>query len=117
MDNKPVTIYGDGNTIRDYIYIDDFVFYVRELIRKSILNETINIGSGMGASINQIIDMFNQVVGHEISVEYVSARGDDVPMMILDTTRLHNFVHHVNVPLLEGIKNFYLYSIAGDISK
>ncbi len=116
MDNKPVTIYGDGNTIRDYIYIDDFVFYVRELIRKSILNETINIGSGTGASINQIIDMFNKVIGHEISVEHVSARGDDVPMMILDTTRLHNFVHHVNVPLLEGIRNFYHYSIVGNIS-
>lgn len=115
--NEPVTIFGDGNVVRDYIYIDDFVFYVRELIRKGILNETINIGSGTGASINQIIDMFNQVVGHEISVEHVSARGDDVPMMILDTTRLHNFVHHVNVPLLEGIRNFYHYSIAGGISK
>lgn len=107
LENKPVTIYGDGNTIRDYIYIKDFVYYVKELIRMGILNETINIGSGVGYSINQIIDVFNSLMGYDIPVEYVPARGDDVPKMILDTTRLHNFIRHDDVLLEDGILSFY----------
>lgn len=107
LDNKPVTIYGDGNTIRDYIYINDFVYYVKELIRMGILNETINIGSGVGYSINQIIEIFNGIVGYEIPIDHVIARGDDVPKMILDTTRLHNFIRHDNVLLEDGIMSFY----------
>ena len=107
MKNEPVTIFGDGEVIRDYIYIDDFVFYVKELVLKNIINETINIGSGEGYSINQIVDTFYKIVGHDIAVEYLAARGDDVPKMILDTTRLHNFVQHKNLSLEEGIKRFY----------
>jgi UDP-glucose 4-epimerase len=107
LKNEPVIVFGDGNTIRDYIYIDDFVFYVKELIRKGILNETINIGSGEGYSVNQIIDIVNVLVGHKIDVEYTAARGDDVPKMILDTTRLHNFIHHENISLEMGISTFY----------
>ena len=107
LDNKPVTIYGDGNTIRDYIYIGDFVYYVKELIRMGILNETINIGSGVGYSINQIIEIFNGIVGYDIPIDHVMARGDDVPKMVLDTTRLHNFIRHDNISLKDGIISFY----------
>lgn len=107
--NEAITVFGDGESIRDYIYIDDFTYYVKELIIKGILNETINIGSGTGYSINQIIDIFENLIGHEIKVEHVEARKDDVPQMILDITRLHNFVKHDNISLEEGIKQFYKY--------
>lgn len=104
---EPITVFGDGNIIRDYIYIDDFIYYVKELIKNEILNEVINIGSGEGYSIKQIIDIVNKIVGHKIDIESIPARGDDVPKMILDTTRLHNFVQHDNISIEEGIRRFY----------
>lgn len=107
LKKESVTVFGDGETVRDYIYIDDFVYYVKELIHKSILNETINIGSGEGYSINQIITIVNKIVGYEIAVNHIPARKDDVPKMILDTTRLHNFIHHENISLEEGVRRFY----------
>lgn len=107
LKKEPIIVFGDGSVIRDYIYIDDFVYYVTELLRKNILNETINIGSGEGCSINQIIDIVKETVDYEIKVEYIEARKDDVPKLILDTTRLHNFVQHVNTGIREGIKRFY----------
>ena len=107
LKKEPIRVFGDGNTIRDYIYIEDFVYYVKELLKKNILNETINIGSGVGYSINHIIDIVRGLVDYELDINYISARKDDVPKMILDTTRLHNFVHHENVDIVEGIHRFY----------
>lgn len=107
LKNEPITVFGDGEVVRDYIYIDDFTYYVKELIRNGVLNETINIGSGIGYSINRIIDVFNKLSKTPLKIEYVDARKDDVPMMVLDTTRLHNFVKHENVSLERGIELFY----------
>lgn len=107
LKGEPVTVFGDGEVVRDYIYIDDFTYYVSELIRIGILNETINIGSGEGYSINQVVELFDEVVNETLKIEHIAARKDDVPRLILDTTRLHNFVKHENVTLKEGIKLFY----------
>ena len=107
LKNEPVTVFGDGETIRDYIYIDDFVYYVASLIHKGVLNETINVGSGEGYSINQIVSFVNKMSSDKLKVEYIDARKDDVPKMILDTTRLHNFIDHKNKTMEEGIMLFY----------
>lgn len=107
LKNEPISIYGDGSVIRDYIYIDDFIYYVKELIRKDIKNETINIGSGIGTSINQIIEIVEEVSGVQLKRENVPSRKDDVPKMILDTTRLHNFIKHEDFTVKDGIRKFY----------
>lgn len=107
LKGESITVFGDGEVVRDYIYIDDFTYYVSELIKKGILNETINIGSGVGYTINQIVEAVDEVAETPIKVEHIAARKDDVPKLVLDTTRLHNFVHHDNVPLREGIRRFY----------
>ena len=106
LNNEHITVFGDGSVVRDYIYIDDFVYYVIELIKKDILNETINIGSGDGASINQIIKIVKENVKCGVEVDYIEARKDDVPKLVLDTTRLHNFVKHENITINEGVRRF-----------
>ena len=107
LKDEPVQVYGDGSIIRDYIYIDDFVFYVKELLLKDIKNETVNIGSGVGTSINQIIEIIEDVSAVKLKRENVTLRKDDVPMMILDTTRLHNFIVHTDYTITEGVRKFY----------
>lgn len=107
LKGESVIVYGDGSVVRDYIYIDDFIFYVKELIKKDVKNETINIGSGIGTSINQIIKIVEEVSGKKIEVENVQSRMDDVPKMILDTTRLHNFIKHEDCTVKEGISKFF----------
>lgn len=107
LKNEPISIYGDGSVIRDYIYIDDLIFYVKELIKKDIKNETINVGSGVGTSINQIIEIVEEVSGVQLKRQNVPSRKDDVPKMILDTTRLHNFIKHEDCSVKEGIRLFY----------
>ncbi|MFR8322902.1 MAG: NAD-dependent epimerase/dehydratase family protein [Bacteroides thetaiotaomicron] len=49
---------GDGSAIRDYIYIEDLANVFYQLINKDVYNETINLGSGRGFSVNDVLAFF-----------------------------------------------------------
>lgn len=89
---KPVTIYGDGTAIRDYIHVDDIARGIVAAIRSGRAGETYNLGTGVGTSINTLIsDYFRPAMsscGIEISLQYAAARGVDVSYNVLDCTRL-----------------------------
>ena len=104
---EPITVWGDGSNVRDYIYIDDLCEAVVQLLEKDVHNTTINIGSGEGASINDIIHILRDVVDEEVKVDYKPARSVDVSHMILDTTRLKSYINMEFTPLKDGIELFY----------
>lgn len=109
--NEPITIWGDGSAIRDYIYIDDLAKIMVQLLLNDISNATINIGSGHGYSINHVLSEIKRVVPHQINIEYVANRDGDVTNMILDISLLKSLVNIEFTPLLDGIKYFYNYEI------
>ena len=104
---EPISVWGDGSNVRDYIYIDDLCEAVAQLLEKDVCNTTLNIGSGVGASINDIITSLKDVVSEEVKVDYLPARSVDVAHMILDTTELKKYVSIEYTPLKEGIARFY----------
>lgn len=103
-----IQIWGDGNTIRDYIYIDDLGKAVFDILEDdSIVNETINIGSGVGYSINDIIDVLRGIVKEDVKVEYIAARQVDVSSVVLNTTKLKNYIHFHPRDIKDGVYKFY----------
>ena len=103
----PIVVWGDGSNVRDYIYIDDLCEVLCQLLEKDVCNTTLNIGSGVGASINDIIQVLRDVVSEEVQVEYQPARKVDVSHMILDTTHLKQYVNVEFTSLVEGVTRFY----------
>ena len=77
------------------------------LLEKDVCNTTLNIGSGVGASINDIIQVLRDVVSEEVQVEYQPARKVDVAHMILDNSKLRKYVDVEFTPLKKGIALFY----------
>ena len=104
---EPITVWGDGNSVRDYIYIDDLAKIVCRLLADNVKNETLNVGSGVGYSINNIINELKSIVAEPVRVEYVSSRSVDVANMILDTHRLQGYVNLNLTTLHDGITRFY----------
>jgi UDP-glucose 4-epimerase len=80
---QPVTVWGDGSVVRDYVYIDDVI---SACIVAMTAEQTgpVNISSGVGYSLNQIIDMIEQHKGEKIEVVYQQKRSFDIPEVILD---------------------------------
>ncbi len=85
---QTLTIYGDGSVVRDYIFIDDVVDAFLLAAGVSAQDtEVINIGSGRGRSLNEVIASIGAVLHRDIAVEHRPARAFDVPVSILDIAR------------------------------
>lgn len=105
---EPIQVWGDGSAVRDYIYIDDLGKAVADiLMQDSIVNETLNIGSGVGYSVNEIIDSLRSVVEEEVIVEHVAARQVDVSFVVLDSERLKGYIKFSPRDIRDGIRLFY----------
>jgi UDP-glucose 4-epimerase len=106
LNGEPIEIWGDGSVVRDYIYIKDFVRILVDLIEKDIQNEIINIGSGRGYSINEILTIIKKEIGN-FPLEYVEARKVDVPYVVLNINKLRTFLEPNLMSIEKGIKKTY----------
>lgn len=84
--NLPITIWGDGSVVRDYIYIDDLGDAM-----VSALNETgkflvANIGSGIGFSVNTIIQKVLYISACNPNIQYHAARSFDIQECFLSNS-------------------------------
>lgn len=87
LQNKPITIWGDGKVIRDYIYIDDVVSLLQVVAEGSEIG-TFNVGSGEGYSLLDILGTANEITGKGIQVNYLPSRNFDIPEIVLDIDRV-----------------------------
>lgn len=83
---QPIEIWGDGGTVRDYLAIDDaadaFV-----LASAADAHGALNIGSGTGVSLTELVRALERQAGVAATVSYRPARAVDVPAVVLDRQR------------------------------
>lgn len=84
----PIEIWGDGENVRDFIYVDDLVNACERLINHPFDSATYNLGSGIGYSINQLLGIVEAVCGHGLEIVYRPSRGIDVRSIVLNNARL-----------------------------
>lgn len=86
LQDKPLDIWGDGSVTRDYIYVAD----VAEAFAKAVMYDgqksVFNISSGVGTSLNELIDVLERVTGKPIPRNYLPGRPFDVLTSVLDNT-------------------------------
>lgn len=105
---EKITVWGDGSAVRDYIYIDDLCHAVVDVLNdSSIVNTTLNIGSGLGYSVNQIVEILRRVVDEDVFVEYVEARKVDVSSVILDISKIRRLINFQPQDIEQGIIKYY----------
>lgn len=84
---EPVTIFGDGETVRDYIYIDDLIDAITTSLDYQGHQQVLNIGSGVGKSIKDVIADIEQVLDVKMALIHHASRGFDVRYNVLDITK------------------------------
>ncbi len=88
LEEKPITVYGDGENRRDYIYIDDAIEGIIASIEYNGKETVFNIANGDNYTINEIIDKIEKQTGrHFIEVRHCSERLCDVKQSIINVKR------------------------------
>lgn len=86
LNGDPITIFGDGDVKRDYIFLDDMTTALVKLAEYSGTEKIFNIGSGIGYSLNEIIKKIELISGSKFkNIQYKPKRDFDVATNVLDT--------------------------------
>jgi UDP-glucose 4-epimerase len=104
----PITIYGDGMQMRDFVYVADavkaFVAAMDKLEREPVGHDEINICSGRPTSIQNLADIIAALMGYALIYNYAPARKGDIRISIGDAMRLHRHLGvSLNISLREGL--------------
>lgn len=85
LKNKPPTIYGDGLQSRDFTYVDNVVEANLLAARaKHAKGDVLNIATGKAVTVNEVIDIINELLGKNVEPVYAAARAGDVKHSLAD---------------------------------
>jgi UDP-glucose 4-epimerase len=81
------TVYGDGEQSRDFTYVDNVVEANLLAARvKKTCGEVVNIACGQAVTVNEVIDIINELLGKNIKPIYADSRPGDVKHSLADIT-------------------------------
>lgn len=112
--NKTATIYGDdystddGTCVRDYVHVIDIcrahIYAYRYLEQQENTNIAVNIGSGKGYSVKEVVDGVNRVIHNgDMTIVYTGRRKGDVPYLVADNTKLKELLNYTPQFTLDDI--------------
>lgn len=110
LNHDTIHIFGDGSVVRDFIYIDDAVQAIVDVIERGEENTTYNIGRGVGTSVADVVDTIARVLPEQLDIVRQAGRKVDVPYSVLDITKYQS-ISTLNdfVSLEDGIMKTYGY--------
>lgn len=85
---SPMEIWGDGESTRDFVYVEDVAEAIALAIGNPADNGTYNVGSGQGYTLNEVISLAKLVTGVEIATLHKPAREEDVRGVVLEVSRI-----------------------------
>jgi nucleoside-diphosphate-sugar epimerase len=106
LEDKPPTIFGDGEQSRDFTYIDNIVSANLLAARaKQTQGQAVNIACGDAVTVNKIIDMINDIVGKNVKPIYADSRPGDVKHSLADISLATQIIgYEPVVPFKQGLE-------------
>lgn len=104
LEGKRPRIFGDGEAVRDYLYVDDVV-EANVLALTQASGEMLNIGTGVGTSVNDIVRELQAIIGTSEGAIHEAARPGEIQRIYLDATRAKQVLGWVpRVSFAEGLR-------------
>ena len=89
---QPIPVYGDGNTSRDYTYVDDTVDGVIAATEKEFGFEIINLGESQPIELKRLIELIEKAMGVKAQINRQPAQPGDVPITFSNIEKARNLL-------------------------
>lgn len=107
LHKQPLSIWGDGSTVRDYLYVDDLLALCESTLRHPVAAGThvFNAAFGKGVALNALLDSIDAVTGHAIERHHAPARRVDIRTITVDAAAARSaFGWSPVISLNEGLR-------------
>ncbi len=105
---SPIIVWGSGNQLRDFIYIDDVVDAVFASYKELKPGEALNLGSGVGTSFRQLAELACKVIGHKAEVVNDAFKPEGVFARVANPNRMFKY-YRPETSLERGIEIVHAY--------
>jgi GDP-L-fucose synthase len=106
---NPFEVWGDGQDIKDFLYISDFIEAILSVFAKSGDFDIFNIASGVPISIKDILDQLMKMSGNESTeIHFDKSKPTMIPIRMIDIARINNATGwSPKINMVEGLKKTF----------
>jgi UDP-glucuronate 4-epimerase len=106
--NKPIQVFGDGSTRRDYTYIDDIIQGVRAAIDyDGAMHDVFNLGESDTVELSRLISLLEENIGKKAMIERQPMQPGDVPITFADISKARELLgYDPHTKIEEGLPLF-----------
>ncbi len=104
---KPIPVFGDGSTKRDYTFIDDILEGIIGCTRRELGFEIFNLGESQTIELSYLISLLEQALGKKAVIDRQPPQAGDVPITFADVSKAQRLLgYKPRVKIEEGIPKF-----------
>lgn len=105
QEDKEIVLYGDGSVAKDYIFIQDAIFFIAQSVYQDLNScNVLNVNSGETVTLREIIETISKVSGKELRIDSRDSLVSDNKIVKLDNSKLlKSYPDFVFTPLERGI--------------
>jgi UDP-glucuronate 4-epimerase len=105
---RPIPVFGDGTTRRDYTYVDDIIAGVRAAMDyDASVYEVINLGESRTVELRELIGLLEKELGREAIIDRQPTQPGDVPQTFADISKARRLLgYDPRTPIEEGMRRF-----------
>ena len=108
LNGRPIPLYGDGSTRRDYTYVDDIVAGIRgAMAYEQTPFEVVNLGNDRAVSLIELVRALEDVLDRKAAIEWLPEQPGDVPQTWANTDKARRLLgYRSKTLLLDGLRRF-----------
>ncbi len=107
--DKVVSIWGTGNALREFLYVDDLAEAVFVMMDKYEDKQFLNVGTGIELKIKELAYLIKEVVGFKGELFFDTTKPDGMPRKLLDISKISALGWKSKISLKEGLEKTYKY--------
>ena len=109
---KPIPVFGDGSTRRDYTFIDDIIEGILgSLHYTGSQYEVINLGNDQTVTLSEMIETIEEVLGRKAEINRLPEQPGDVPQTWADVAKANKlFGYKPTISFKDGVAEFYKWN-------
>lgn len=105
--HKPVTLWGSGKPMREFLYVDDVADAVIFTLQRKMKKNLYNVGTGKDITIAELARKIQTITGHKGEIIWDTDKPDGTPRKLMNVSRMKEEGWSYTTELVDGIEKTY----------